>query len=393
MIKHIFWSLAICLVSLFVLAGLIGCKGTEGPAGPAGKDASVSALEGFKDSIQCANCHDLDKDTTIYLTARELQWQNSGHNSMGDYDENRGTCAVCHTTEGFIMRMKDGNSLTAVTDRPDPTPVGCFACHSPHLNGNFSLRVSTPVTLVTNITGVPDVTFDDGSANLCAQCHQPRSTSPKLDISKQAATDSLMLTSNRWSPHHGVQSMLLKGSGTYYEWPGYTYGNSAHQTLAAAKSLACPDCHMAKADPSATNAGRVGGHTMNIAFDDPATSSTTYNVKYSCNTAKNGSTCHSAGTAISGATTTPLEHNGNRVKAVIDSMTILYNQLVALNYIDPATGLVKATSSAPLKIKPAKKAGALWNYLTLAADKSNGIHNTQYALDLLTASLDILRKN
>jgi hypothetical protein len=268
MMKKILFCLTIGALSLMVVAGFTGCKGkdgADGAQGPAGPTAA--ALDGYAAGIKCATCHDLDADTTYYLTAREEQVKNSGHNSMGDFDENRGACSVCHTTEGFIMRMKLGNSLTAVTDRPDPTPVGCFACHSPHVNNSFALRTTTPVTLVSNITGVANATFDDGDANLCAQCHQPRVGTSGLDISKQGNSDTLKVTTSRWQPHHGLQSMLLKGKGgVYYEFPGYTYNNSAHAALAAAKTLGCPDCHMADASPSSTYAGRVGGHTMNIGF-------------------------------------------------------------------------------------------------------------------------------
>ena len=418
MMKHLLICLTICLVGLFVILGFTGCKGPEGPTGPQGLAGANGAngtngtnglnagfvyFDGFKDSLRCAGCHDLDKDTVNYIAARDLQTKNSGHNSMGDFDENRGACAACHTTEGFIIRVKNGNNQAAVTDRFDPTPVGCFACHAPHIMGNFGRRITTPVTLLSNIVGVPSATFDDGDANLCAQCHQARSSASGLDISKQAATDTLKITSNRYGPHHGLQPLLLYGKGgVFYEFAGYTYNNSVHQVLASQKKLACPDCHMADASPSAVNAGKVGGHTMNIAFTEEGSTTTTYNAN-ACNLAVNGSTCHSAGTKIAatGVMPTALEHNG-KVKAVSDSLTALYNALGKLGWLDTVStsstyGLVKAktgtlSASNPLVIVPAKKGGALWNYILIHEDRSTGIHNSQYALDILTASLAELRK-
>jgi hypothetical protein len=96
-----------------------------------------------------------------------------------------------------------------------------------------------------------------------------------------------------------------------------------------------------------------------------------------------------------------LEHNG-KVKAVSDSLTALYNALAKLGWIDTVSssstyGLVKAksgsiSSSNPLVVVPAKKGGALWNYFLINEDRSTGIHNSQFALDILTASLAELRK-
>ena len=396
MTKTMLWIFSVSAIAVVLVLGISGCK--EGPMGPQGAPGSsvLANLEGFAPGIQCATCHNPDTDTTYFIAGRELQWENSGHKGMGDYDENRSTCAGCHTSEGFIQRM---NGLT-VTDALDPTPVGCFACHSPHSRANFTLRTTSPVTLLSNIKGVANATFDDGEANLCAQCHQPRSvsTSTQIDISKQAATGTLVINTNRWYGHNALQALLLKGSnangtggGGGYEWPGYTYGNSTHSSLANAKTLACPDCHMADASPTATNAGRVGGHSMNIAFTDPSTGSTTYNFN-ACNTAINGSTCHKS------APLTTLDYKGKQT-AVNDSMAVLYSILGAKGWIDTVStsstfGLVKLSngSSGTLKIAPASRGGALWNYLFLAHDGSSGVHNSQYALDLLTASLAEIRK-
>jgi hypothetical protein len=185
--------------------------------------------------------------------------------------------------------------------------------------------------------------------------------------------------------------MLLKGAGgVYIELSGYTYYNSTHAVLAAAKNLQCPDCHMADASPSAVNAGRVGGHTMNIIYNDPVTNAATYNVLYSCNTAINGSTCHSSGTKITPAATATdvlgLEHNG-KVKAVKDSLQALQIVFAKKNWIDTVANTVKS----PLRIQ-SRKAAALWNFQLVREDRSTGIHNSQYALDILTAALAEMRK-
>jgi hypothetical protein len=77
-------------------------------------------------------------------------------------------------------------------------------------------------------------------------------------------------------------------------------------------------------------------------------------------------------------------------KAIDDSLAALKNLLIQRNWLTSA-GLVNASASRPLKIAPAAKAGALYNYFFLEHDASRGMHNTKYAQDLLNSSLQALR--
>jgi hypothetical protein len=54
-------------------------------------------------------------------------------------------------------------------------------------------------------------------------------------------------------------------------------------------------------------------------------------------------------------------------------------------------GLVRLTGGR-LVIKPAVKAGALYNYFMVKNDQSKGAHNTRYTLELLRSSIAELRK-
>jgi len=155
--KNVFIVFAAALLTLSVIGLVNGCKGEagpQGPPGPAGPDAS--AFEGFAEGIKCGSCHDPDQDTTNFLWGRRYQWSQSKHAIGGDIERNGSGCAGCHTTEGFIQRMKS----MPVTNQLTPSPPGCFACHSPHARANFSLRNVQPVSLLSNIVGVPDAQFD-----------------------------------------------------------------------------------------------------------------------------------------------------------------------------------------------------------------------------------------
>lgn len=362
------------MIILFIALGtvaLTGCKGDPGPQGPPGP--GTGAFEGFAEGIQCATCHNPDIDTTYFLAGRRYQWEQSKHANGGDIERNGTSCAGCHTTEGFVERM---NGMP-VTEQLVPSPPGCFACHSPHSRGDFSLRKATPVTLLSNIAGVPDAIFDYGKGNLCAQCHMPRSTSPKMPANP-GPTDTLRITTSRWYSHYGVQSQMLMGEGGY-QFPGYPYtGNSIHQSNTVIKQEGCPTCHMAEqVYPPNMGTGRAGGHTMNIHYeydgeDTPLLTGCTQ------------SGCHPSNFAASDLHAVQ--------DGILDSLHALREALVSKGWLNPETDLVKASSSSPLLITPAVKAGALYNYFFIEHDLSKGVHNTRYARELLASSLAELRK-
>ncbi len=374
--------------SIVLLALLAGC---EGPAGPAGKDgASLPPfnLEGFAPNIQCSTCHSTDLDTTYYVAARVYQWEHSMHATGGDIARNGTTCAGCHTTEGFVQRWNAGWTTQVVSEQLNPSPPGCFACHAPHARGNFSLRDSTPVTITSFIIGVPDAQFDYGKGNLCVRCHQTRTSSPmspKPDPTKTAATDTLKITSSRWYPHYGVQGQMLKGTGGF-EFTDFTYsGSSNHTSNTTIMQEGCPKCHMA--EQSSGGAGVGGGHTMNIAYEGEG--GTEAFVLAGCKDAG----CH--GTSITSPDIPGSSTGGIGAQTLIGmNLDTLQTLLLARGWIDTTGGSVTvvASSSRPLRAVPASRAGALYNFLFVEHDKSEGVHNTRYALELLRSSIRELRK-
>lgn len=355
-----------------------GCKGSEGPQGPPGPPGdSTVAFEGFAAGIQCADCHNPDVDTLYHVLAREYQYSHSRHAAGVTSERNNTPCSGCHTTEGFIQRTS-GKTLTP---QVNPSPVNCFACHSPHSRANFTLRDTLPTTIVSNTVGVADSPFDYGHGNLCAQCHQPRSISPKMN--PNAAGDSLVITSAFWEPHDGVQSALLSGQGGF-KFPNYTYsGNSYHSGAAIIKEEGCPTCHMA-GSVSSVGTGIVGGHTMNISANDENGNE----VLRLTGCTQSG--CHASisDPDYAGPTTTPLGAQ-TVVQAYLDT---LKGMLVGRGWIDTTSANpVNVPSGGKLVIKPAILAGALYNYYLVFYDGSVGVHNTKYALDLLKSSIQELR--
>ncbi|MEW5799152.1 MAG: collagen-like protein [Bacteroidota bacterium] len=394
------------LIALMFLA-LQACEGPAGPAGvqgPAGKDGAKGAdagfvyFEGFKDSLRCASCHTPDNDTTYYLISRRVQWEVSKHNDGGNFDRNLEDCAGCHTTEGFMERASKSFPTAFAGQKTkkyaQSSPPGCFACHSPHKQGNFSVRNNfAPVVIKSNVVGNNDLTFDYGKGNLCVLCHQTReianatvfNTSMKPDPTK---TDTIVITTNRWYSHYGVQGEMLSGTGGFH-FPGMTLTNSPHTNQPVIKQEGCTKCHMSA--PTGGGTAKGGGHTMNIAYTTES-GSAGY-VLTGCNT----SDCHN-GAITSSNYKTYSANNYNLVLERLDTLQALLIQkglldatslLVKLpkKVLNPATGKDQSYASIPMQ-----KAGALWNYFFVEHDLSKGIHNSKYALALLDASIAEMKK-
>jgi len=348
------------LVGLLLVVLIAACEGPEGPAGPQGPQGQQGDdyvnWEGFAEGIQCAQCHNPDIDTTYYVWARRTQWSVSKHANGGAYTENSATCAVCHTTEGFIQQELG----QPITEHAVSSPIGCFACHSPHSRADFSLRTVDPVTMLAGVVGAADYEFNYGNGNLCASCHKPRSINPKPDPTKTAATDTITITTSRWYQHYGVQGLMLAGQNGF-EFEGETYSNPYHTTAATILTDGCAVCHMAEAERNP-----AGGHTMWLEFEGTE-------IVTGCTITG----CHSA------PMTLDYEDVQTDTEGLLDSLhTLLFDR----GWIT-ASGSINASTSNPLKIAPAYLSGALYNYFFVEHDLSLGVHNTNYAQKLLEDSI------
>ena len=56
-----------------------------------------------------------------------------------------------------------------------------------------------------------------------------------------------------------------------------------------------------------------------------------------------------------------------------------------------AKGLLDGTGTIVVGDYPEAQAAALWDYLLVEEDKSNGVHNVNYANDMLDAALEALK--
>ncbi len=328
--------LVLTMVTVVACAGPAGPAGPPGPAGPAGPPGTVTAAD-----LTCTECHN---DTTV-IEAKQVQYQASVHRTGGNFERNDAACAICHTSEGFTERIASG-SLEIAGPVENPSPINCRTCHQIHTtytDADFALRTDAPVKI--ELTGD---TFDAGKGNLCASCHQPR-----WDY-QVPGVGEVDITSNRWGPHHGPQAAMLLGVG------GYGAPSTASVHYSAIKD-GCPVCHMA-----AAYGAQAGGHTMNMTY--------TLHGAVDDNVAGCLS-CHSG--------LEDFDRNG--VQTEIESMLDELHGLLLANGIMDQSGLAVTGKYT------AAQAGALWNYLLVEEDRSEGVHNPQYAKALLQAAIDALK--
>lgn len=327
--------LAIC----GLLLGLASCEGDEGPAGPPG-----TAL--------CMDCHTDDFTMANYLRPIQDQYAISGHN-MSDTYVRRGTdaspsCSKCHTTEGFQHYVATGEELPL----EESSHISCFACHAPHTNGDFSMRVNDPVDLTHGNT------YNKGLSNTCAVCHQSRPVSPAIDSPDP-------ITGTRWGPHYAPQANILSGQGAY-EFPGVTYETDAAHNIG--NTNGCVTCHMAELPANVI----AGGHSFAIHYSD-----TVINSK--------GCTCHGWADDKAADDATKAFKYGTTPEEVgfVEELEELGDMLAARGWLSSDRHYASRNAAAP---PPGPARGAVWNFLLLEHDKSHGVHNKKYAESIVAAT-------
>jgi hypothetical protein len=309
----------------------------------------------------CFACHSDSPTDTLHLVAAQQQWEHSKHASGETLNENDGQCKNCHTSEGYVARAGTCTSFATADQSSvidNPTSINCFTCHAPHTNGDFRLRWACSTTLMDGTV------FDLHEGNLCASCHQSRRNVNTY------ITASIKLT-NRFGPHHGPQGDLLLGSNGY-EYAGYVYEQTNHKGATTNGGLnGCIECHM-----KTTSQNVVGGHSWNMSFD--LNGSEVLNTD-AC------TACHGAISDFSDITL-----NGNSVQDSVAALTeTLRQKLVTAGLLNDTTAATNPDLPKSVTTS-ADSAGAVWNYLIVEADRSEGVHNAKYILGLLDSSIKFI---
>jgi hypothetical protein len=334
----------------------------------------------------CADCHGPEPVHPILGAA--ASYERSGHNNFGNsYYANGAGCQNCHTNEGFIDYVKTGK-VDADAYVANPSQQGCFTCHDPHGTGDMSLRTVKAVTLVD------DEVFDGGDGNLCANCHQAR----RAGATEVKASPARAISSH-FGGHHGPQANMLAGSGAF-EFPGRTYSSSVH--LRVVKDT-CVACHMALPEGRYSLSPNVGGHSFNVLGEvhEEEKANTTGCLA-----------CHAdikqvPGQEIFDKTADADYDNDGTIEPLQAEVQGVLDYFVN----EKGTGLLQNTNP-PMFKKDAKasfhdlgsgwansrngdyteaQVAALFNYKMIVEDRSLGVHNAKYTIQVLYDSIEALR--
>lgn len=310
---------------------------------------------GVSESEDCFVCHG---DNDALLLAAKGEWLNSVHASGAsvDYTNRAGRdCAACHVHQGFLDYL-----ATGTTNAPydQASAIHCFTCHAPHTTGNLGLRTTAAVELANGVE------FDNGQANICANCHQSRT-----DV--RTIVDGISV-GTRFGPHHSVQGDFVEGTGGY-EFDGYTYTQTNHK---GAVRDACIGCHMAQY-PEVHDGYDVGGHSWNMVAEETGSE---------MGEALCGS-CHADVEEYDFLADADYDHDGDiegyqtEVVGLLDSLAVL---LVDAGLLDEDHSIISQD------VADANVAGALYNWVAVEEDRSVGIHNYRYIVGLLQSSIEYL---
>jgi hypothetical protein len=349
---------------LFIGASIISACTKEGPMGPAGADGSNGAAgkDGTDAAITCGQCH----DESDGLTGPIKQYEESKHATGEAFTEGyNGSCSPCHSSQGFKEAVSK-NILNA-SAYTSPSPINCRTCHKIHETyavGDLALRTVAAVRNRQDSTNA-SMNFDFGNGNLCSNCHQARTVSPKVDITTANAT--YKITSNRFGPHHGPQANMVNGyqkSGAPELGTGYVTATSPHATIANG----CVTCHKTK-----TAADIPGGHTFVLSYTTAINPVKPTDYTY---TTTSCVPCHTTADALAMLKSTQTE--------VVALLGTLQTKLVSAGLLNSTTDLaVPGTYDA-------KYVAAFLNYKYVQEDKSFGVHNPKYIKTLLNNSIAAL---
>jgi hypothetical protein len=362
--------------------------------------------------------------TTAYNTTTAYMQKAVGYESHGSnaFYANGSGCQICHTHEGFVKKV---NGLYADADAEDadfitnPSPIGCFTCHAPHTNGDFTLRVADGTTVTT----AAGASYAKAKGNICASCHVARLSGNATGLAYvlAGATGTSGSLSSRLGPHHSPTTDMLLGKGGA-ESSYQTYSSHVH----GSGDATCVGCHMTMPEARAGFAPGIGGHSFAAGGVVHGTANVNTN---GCNVTAchNGAISDPAAEEVTGTSTTKLKVGGHiwygdatpfKSGVAVASQNAAIISALLTQLADPANGCAGLLSTyaaansvgtftfakdtlgntdgrcvlgysiskatAPVENDPLiRVAKAIYNYRFITEDKSFGVHNPTYVRQLL----------
>ncbi len=264
-----------------------------------------------------------------------------------------GSCQGCHTSEGFIAA--NDPAFTDYNFSDNVNFIGCVTCHDPHMGdggeGNpAQLRTVGNVVLSYTFPYEPDdpeapTMSGYGSGQLCANCHKGRRDN--ANVAGQIANGYAY-----FGPHHSSQTDMYIGYGSY-EIEGQTYDRShTHQNA----EHACVNCHMVRET-------ELHGSVQEVAF---------HNFRPEIGTNCTG--CHEEGFSD-----TDVDAFQGTIEDLMDSLATRFGYV---DYHDMEENWDSTDEAVTVWEREAAYA-----MFFIIGDGSLGVHNPDYATDLLNAAI------
>ncbi len=337
----------------------IQCEACHGPGGEHYGQTGNSAMVTSLDAATCGICHD---EGTHHNFPQQWDWSAHAVGNYVGYAGGRAGCADCHSGSGFVAKVNNGN--VGVSPAPPAISITCATCHDPHDASNPGQLRLTTATLANGF----EVPLNN-EGRLCINCHQARRDA--VDYTDNYL-DNL---SSHYGPHHGPQGDLLVGQNAI-TW-GYSIPSSPHLQ---AIEKACVGCHMGEGpvDPEG-NFELAGGHTFSMRQQDGTAN---VGVCEPCH-GDVGDDFNVKKLYINGIA----DHDEDGVaEGLQDEVHGLLEELYNLLPNDGA-GHLAITDSSVTKLE----AQAAYNYLLVEEDRSFGIHNPEFAVELLKLTIGVMK--
>jgi hypothetical protein len=344
----------------------VQCENCHGPASAHAASMNAADINIDYSADNCGVCHEGTHHP--YLS----EWENSPHaftpNAAAAHGAVvNGACGGCHEGYGALERLSDETGLATFygggsygTPLRDTTDIklqniGCPVCHDAHDATNpGQVRTVADVQLAT-ANGESPIITDGGVGKLCMQCHHAR----------RAGESQIANGYDHFGPHANPQADMMAGKTGYHAVApaGFVWAQPSHLNV----QNSCKTCHLNMAEFDGTTA--VTGHTFLPTVEACAN-------------------CHGAITDFDDIMALE-DFDGDGTVEGIQSevaglLDVLGEALVTDGLDTTGTDILGALGDTLTSTLVQREAG--WNYAFVEEDKSHGVHNPDYAVQLLQQS-------
>ncbi len=379
----------------------IQCENCHGPQNSAAHMTGAGGPRQNLSSEMCGSCHG-----EPLRHGRYQQWQLSGHANytLADEEGMNGTCAKCHTANGFIAWIDSNfseSSLQITWTADQIHPQTCQACHDPHAIGTTSGSPASNATVRisgdTPMLPAGFVASGVGRGAVCMTCHNSR-RGLRND-------DTFAVSSAAQAPHVGTQADMVMGQNLYFVQTGER-GVHSHVTDT------CVGCHMGATPPPDL-----------LSYDQGGTNHTFYASKDICSKCHNSITAETVQGPVEAKLASLQQAIGQGILAVMQTQiqkgaTIDLGGLATVTNVAQVSGIqvldshgqqgitvtmadntvIGPVTMGSVKVVPAAGSAvplwnvadpslpkATWNLLVVETDGSTGVHNPSF----ITSALDV----